>query len=292
MIEVRRVGVIANSDKPAALDYAKEAVRYLADKVDQIVLQHAVAAHTGHREFAADDHDVCSTDVVLVFGGDGTILRASRLCAPAGAPMLGVNLGRFGFLNEIAPEHLCPSLDRLIAGDFDVSERLTLECIIQRGDQVIGKDIALNEIVVAHGRLARVLQLSIALNNKFLTSYAADGIIVATPTGSTAYSLSAGGPLVHPSIQTMLLTPICPHTLTSRALLVPESHEIAVSVDRSDGDVIQVTIDGQRGLAMDPHDLVIVRRSTTPARLVTHIGGDSFYEKLQSKLHWGESVAY
>ncbi|HEY3330342.1 MAG TPA: NAD(+)/NADH kinase [Capsulimonadaceae bacterium] len=292
MIEVRRVGVVANSDKPAALDYAKEAVRYLLGKVDELVLQHPVAHAVGRGDLAADDHDVASTDVVLVFGGDGTILRASRLCAPLGTPMLGVNLGRFGFLNEIPPENLCPSLDRLIEGDFDISSRLTLECRVQRGEQTIGSDIALNEVVVAHGRLARVLQLSIAINNKFLTSYAADGIIVATPTGSTAYSLSAGGPLVHPSIRTMLLTPICPHTLTTRALLVPEDHEIAISVDRADGDVIQVTIDGQRGLPMDPHDLVIVRRSPTPARLITHIGGDSFYEKLQSKLHWGESVVY
>ncbi len=292
MTKLRRVGIIANSNKQAALEYAKEAVHYLVDRVENVVLQQAVADFCSLSHLAASDADVCSTDVAIVFGGDGTILHTSRLCAPSGTPMLGINLGRFGFLNEVPPEQLCVSLSRLIAGDYKVSDRLTLECVVRRGDQVISRDIALNEVVVAHGMLARVLQVSVAINGSFLTSYAADGIIVATPTGSTAYSLSAGGPLVYPSIKTMLLTPICPHTLTSRALLVPEEHEIAITVDRIDGDVIQVTVDGQRGHPMEPHDLVVVRRAPTPAKLVTHIGGDTFYEKLQSKLHWGESVVY
>ncbi|MDR3709303.1 MAG: NAD(+)/NADH kinase [Capsulimonadaceae bacterium] len=289
MIKVRRIGVVANSDKPIALEYARTAVLYLASRVDKLLLQAEIAASSGNPELAADVDDVCDADVVLIFGGDGTMLRAARACVPRNAPMLGINVGRFGFLNDVAPENLIQVLDRLLLGQYQISERLTLECIIKRGDQIVGSDTALNEIVIAHGKLARVLHLRINLNNAFLTHYTADGVMVATPTGSTAYSLSAGGPLVHPSIKTMLLTPICPHTLINRALLVPEQHEITISVDVSDGDNIQATVDGQRGLPMDKNDVAIIRRCPTPARLVTHVGGALFYEKLQTKLHWGEA---
>ena len=205
--------------------------------------------------------------------------------------MLGINLGRFGFLNEVAPEAMCPALDRLMAGDYQIEERMTLECAVHRPDgTTFGRDIAINEVVIAHGKLARVLHLSVTVNGRYLTKYSADGLIVATPTGSTAYSLSAGGPLVHPSINVMLITPICPHTLTSRALVVPSEHEISVQghVPRQEGDEMQITVDGQRGLLISVGDRVVIGRAATPALLVTHIGGDTFYEKLQTKLHWGE----
>lgn len=289
MTTVRRIGIVANSDKPIALEYARTAVLYLAHRVERLLLQPEVAVAAGNLDLAAQDEDVCGADIVLIFGGDGTMLRAARLCVPQGAPMLGINVGRFGFLNDVAPENLIQVLDRLLLGQFQVSERLTLECLVKRGDQVMGTDTALNEIVIAHGKLARVLHLKINLNDTFLTYYTADGVMVATPTGSTAYSLSAGGPLVHPSIKTMLLTPICPHTLINRALLVPEHHEIEISVDVADGDNIQATVDGQRGLPMDRDDVAIIRRCASPAKLVTHIGGALFYQKLQSKLHWGEA---
>ena len=289
MIQFRRVGIVANSDKPIALEYAGTAAHYLESRVGQLLLQPEVAAGAGRPELAAAEEDVCATDVVLIFGGDGTMLRAARLCVPNGAPMLGINVGRFGFLNDVAPENMQPVLDRLVAGEFQISERLCLQCDIMRGDQLLFSDTAVNEIVIAHGKLARVLHLRVSLNDSFLTYYTADGVMVATPTGSTAYSLSAGGPLVHPSIKTMLLTPICPHTLINRALLIPEHHAISISVEVSDGDVIQATVDGQRGLPMDKQDVAVIRRHEKPAKLVTHIGGALFYQKLQTKLHWGEA---
>ena len=284
----RRIGIVANSDKPMALECAAKAVAHLAGRVECLLVQYDVDTPAETSIIQSEDEQVCSSDVVIVFGGDGTLLRAARHCIPSGTPMLGVNLGRFGFLNDISPESLAPTLDRLINGDFLISERLTLECLIKRGDQVVGRDTALNEVVIAHGKLARLLNVKINLNDSFLTHYTADGVMVATPTGSTAYSLSAGGPLVHPSIKTMVLTPICPHTLINRSLLIPDSHEIAISVERGDGDVIQATLDGQRGLPMEKNDIALIRNSFTPAKLITHIGGAMFYEKLQMKLHWGE----
>jgi len=289
MNPVRRIGIFANLDKPVAFECAKKAVSHLVERVDQIVLQPEVAQASGYTEYAGTEEEICNTEAAIVFGGDGTLIRVARLCVPSGTPMLGINLGHFGFLNDIAPENLIPTLDRLLAGYFQVSERLTLECLIKRADRVIHRDIALNEVVIAHGRLARLLNVKIHLNGAFLTRYTADGVMVATPTGSTAYSLSAGGPLVHPSIKTMILTPICPHTLINRSLLIPDEHEIAISVNRADGDLVQVTVDGQRGLPMENADIALVRNSFTPAKLITHIGGALFYQKLQVKLHVGES---
>jgi NAD+ kinase len=152
--------------------------------------------------------------------------------------------------------------------------------------------VALNEIVIAHGKLARVVRLAMSVNGKPLACYSADGIIVATPTGSTAYSLSAGGPLVHPSIPTMVITPICPHSLTSRALLAPDDAVLSFTVESSEDDIIQLTIDGQRGIQVTCTDKIVIKRSDAPAKLITDIGGDTFYQKLQSKLHWSESLIY
>jgi len=291
MIKLRRIGVIANLDKPSAIEVAGEAVHYLHGRITTLLLQNSLAEQLGYPDLAAEDETLLETDVVIVFGGDGTMLASSRRCALTKTPMLGVNMGRFGFLTETLPEQLLPSLERLLAGHFEIEERLVLMCEIVRAGEVVGVDYALNDVVVAHGPLARVLHLATSVNNSYLTTYAADGIIVATPTGSTAYSLSAGGPLVHPEVQAMLLTPVCPHTLTTRTLLVPAQHTIQIQVERTDGDQVQVTVDGQRGLPLAPGDEVRVKASDHAARLVSRIGGASFYEKLQTKLRWGERIA-
>jgi NAD+ kinase len=169
---------------------------------------------------------------------------------------------------------------------------MTLESSIIRNGEAHQTDVALNEIVIAHGKLARVVRLAMSVNGKPLACYSADGIIVATPTGSTAYSLSAGGPLVHPSIPTMVITPICPHSLTSRALLAPDDAVLSFTVESSEDDIIQLTIDGQRGIQVTCTDKIVIKRSDAPAKLITDIGGDTFYQKLQSKLHWSESLIY
>jgi NAD+ kinase len=292
MTQLRRIGVIANLEKSTAVEVAGDAVTYLESRIPTLVLQEELAERLGKLHLAAESVPLTDDDVVVVFGGDGTILAASARCAPTRTPMLGVNLGRFGFLTEALPEQLESVLGLLLEGEYDIEERLTLSCEIVRGKNVVRFEHALNEVVVAHGPLARVLHLSTSINGKYLTTYASDGIIVATPTGSTAYSLSAGGPLVHPEVSLMLLTPICPHTLTTRALLVPDSHEIAIQVERTDGDTVQVTVDGQRGLPLEPGDKILVKKGAEPTRLVTRVGGASFYEKLQTKLRWGERIIF
>jgi NAD+ kinase len=289
---INRVGVVVNIAKPAALKTARAAVSFLEGRVGSLALQSHVAEEFGLAKSASDDSEVVHSDVVLVFGGDGTVLATSRKCAPAGTPMLPINLGRFGFLTEVIPDHLADALERLLQGDFTVEERMMLRGELLRNGEPQQEELALNDLVVAHGSLVRVLHLSMQINGKYVTTYAADGIIVATPTGSTAYSLSAGGPLVHPALSVMLITPICAHTLTTRALLVPDTHEITLEAETAEGESVRVTVDGQIGIPMLPGDALRVTRAPYPAQLITQIGGDTFYEKLQTKLHWGERTVY
>ena len=286
---MQTLGIMANAGKPAALEVAAMAAGYLRAKGCTVRLQHRVAEALGFPEGGAADDAVADVDAVLVLGGDGTILATARLCAPLGTPMLPVHVGRFGFLTAVAPEALSPALDRLLEGHYTLEERMMLWCETRRDSLLQDSGLALNEIVVANGPLSRVLHLRTSIDGRYVTTYAADGIIVATPTGSTAYSLSAGGPLVHPSLHTLLVTPICPHTLTSRALLVPPDAEVTVVVERDPHDMVRVTIDGQLGFPLQANDEILIRRARHHARFLS-VGGADFYAKLQDKLHWGETL--
>jgi len=287
------IGIIAHGAKDAALQVALSAYKCLLERGVHVRLQHHVADAIGESELGLPDSAVTDAEAVLVLGGDGTILATARECASKSTPMLPVHLGRFGFLTETAPEHLNESLDRLLAGEYTVEERMMLWTVSERAgqDQDQASVFALNDVVVANGPLSRVLHLSLSVDNEYVTTYAADGVIIATPTGSTAYSLSAGGPLVHPELQVLLVTPICPHTLTSRALLVPPHSEIAITVERDPQDTVRVTVDGQLGFPLTHGDTIRVRKAEKSARLI-NVGGADFYQKLQSKLRWGERLVY
>ena len=284
--------MIVNEQKQAALPLVREAVRLLEQRVDDIYLPRSIAKVLSLEQYAADEDVIISSDAVLAFGGDGTVLATSRLCAPVGTPMLGINLGRFGFLNDVAPEELTKALTEILDGNFTIEERLMLRAEIVRDQTCCYSAIALNEVVISHGSFLRVLQLSMSINDKYLTTYAADGIIISTPTGSTAYSLSAGGPLVHPALEVLLITPICAHTLTTRALVVPSEHEVSVVVENTEEDGTRVTLDGQLVLPTVSGDRITVKRTPFTAKLIVPNEGVIFYDKLQSKLRWGERVAY
>jgi len=283
------LGIMANAGKPAALEVAAAADAHLRARGLEVRLQHRVADALGLAERGLLDDAVAEAEAVLVLGGDGTILATARLCASRGTPMLPVHVGRFGFLTNVAPDDLPAALDALLAGRYTQEERMMLWCETRRGGALQDSGLALNEIVIANGPLSRVLHLRTSIDGRYVTTYAADGIIVATPTGSTAYSLSAGGPLVHPSLQTLLVTPICPHTLTARALLVPPESTVTVVVERDPQDMVRVTIDGQLGFPLQTDDEIHIRRAPHQARFLS-VGGADFYEKLQSKLHWGETL--
>jgi NAD+ kinase len=225
-------------------------------------------------------------DVLLVLGGDGTILNAARLAAERSIPILGVNMGGLGFLTEVRLDNLYPSLERVFANDYVLDERLMLQTHVHRHGETVARGIMLNDIVISKGTLARMIELRIAIQGQFVTNLRADGLIVSTPTGSTAYSLSAGGPIINPAVQSLILTPISPHTLTHRPLIVPGNVEIDVTLTSKD-DGAMATLDGQVGIAMTQGDTAVVLASENRTKLI-RFPESHYYEVLREKLKWGD----
>ena len=225
-------------------------------------------------------------DVLLVLGGDGTMLNAARLAGERSIPILGVNMGGLGFLTEVRLENLYPSLERVFANDFVLDERLMLRTHIHRHGETVAQGVVLNDVVISKGTLARMIELKIAIQGQFVTNLRGDGLIVSSPTGSTAYSLSAGGPIIDPAVQSLILTPICPHTLTHRPLIVPGNAEIDVTLTSKD-DGAMATLDGQVGVAITQGDTVVIQTSEHRTRLI-RFPESNYYDVLREKLKWGD----
>ena len=227
------------------------------------------------------------SQLLLVLGGDGTLLAAARVAAPLGIPILPINVGSLGFLTSFKLEEMYPALEDILAGRFSSSERVMLDVILERGGSLIERQSVANEAVIHKGALARMIDLQLAIDGDFVCRYRADGLIVATPTGSTAYSLSAGGPIVHPSVESWLVTPICPHTLTDRPLVVRDSSAIEVTLDK-DSESVFLTLDGQTGIPMEASDRVRLKRAAEKLKLIQP-PRKSYFEILRNKLKWGEA---
>lgn len=284
---MKTIGLVVNADKQDALGLASELAEWLAAKGVSVLIEQEPAGLIDRPDIAAHQDAVSSTDLVVVLGGDGTILRAARAAAPKGTPILGVHFGQYGFITEIQPDNAKAALERTLRGDYDVSERMMLQATLIRDGKEMGRYTALNDAVVAKGPLARLLNLETYVCERYIATYAADGIIVSTPTGSTAYSLSAGGPVVNPHVDVLIVTPICPHTLSARSLVAPGSESVQIVTECTDGDIVTLTIDGQIGVPLRCSDKVDVVRAPFPAKIVVWDPW-SFYEKLQSRLRWGE----
>jgi len=227
-----------------------------------------------------------SSDLLIVLGGDGTLLAAARSLGDNSVPILPINLGGLGFLTSVTQEELYASLEPVLAGNSPVSERTFLEAEVFRGTESLARHRALNDAVFNKGALARIVDLSLAINGEFVVDYKADGLIVSTPTGSTAYSLSAGGPIVEPAVPAFVITPICPHTLTHRPLVIPESSEIEITLREAEEPVF-LTLDGQVGVELHTSDRTRIRATRQKLRLIRP-AGKTYFEILRSKLKWGE----
>jgi NAD+ kinase len=233
---------------------------------------------------------IAALDLLLTLGGDGTLLRGARMVAPHGIPVLGVNLGHLGFLTSLAPVELDTAFARLLAGDVVLDNRMVLSARAEAADGTVrGTYLALNDAVLHKGGFARVIRIAVYADGQEVGTYRADGIIVSTPTGSTAYSLSAGGPIVSPSIDCIIATPICPHTLAVRPLVLPPEELVTIEVLDTSEELI-LTVDGQDGAAMAPGDRLVVRRAPTALHLV-RFPGQTFFDTLRRKLRWGDVAA-
>jgi NAD+ kinase len=226
-----------------------------------------------------------SADLILVLGGDGTLLKAARLYGGRGTPILGVNLGGLGFLTEIALEEFYSILGKIFQGDFQTETRMMLNAEIIRRGQVLEPTVFLNDVVINKGALARIIDLETSIDDQFLTTYRADGLIVATPTGSTAYNLAAGGPILHPALKTIIITPICPFTLTNRPIIVQDNAVIDIRLGAKSREV-WLTFDGQIGHPLQPGDLVRIQRASGQITLIKS-PFKNYFEILRAKLKWG-----
>jgi NAD+ kinase len=225
-------------------------------------------------------------DLYVVIGGDGTLLMAARAIALNPRPILGVNLGGLGFLTETAPDEMDHVLAEILAGRYELDRRIGLEVTVVRGGRTIMRQWTLNDAVINKSALARIIEIDLSIDREPVTTYKSDGLIISTPTGSTAYSLSAGGPIVHPNLEAFLVTPICPHALSLRPLVVPDRSVAEMSLRAGDSEV-HLTLDGQVGHPLKQKDRVRVRRSRQPI-LMVRSPRRSYFEVLRRKLHWGE----
>ena len=228
-------------------------------------------------------------DLIVLLGGDGTLIGMARRIARAGVdvPIAGINFGSLGFLTEITLDELYPSLQAILEGVAPIEERMMLRARTVRQGKVFADELVLNDVVITKAALSRIIELAVSVGGDAVMRVLADGLIVATPTGSTAYNLAAGGPIVHPVVDAILLTPIAPHMLTNRPLVVDGTSEIAVEPDMNGNDEVFVTFDGQSGHALQSGDIVAISRADRPLRLVRS-PGRSYFDVLRQKLKWGE----
>ena len=234
-----------------------------------------------------EDRELASrADLMVVLGGDGTLIHAARLLDGRPVPMLGVNLGSLGFMTETPVEELFSMLDEVLAGRFKVDTRMKLTCRLVRGGGVLVQDEILNDVVINKGALARVADHEVSIDGVPMATYKADGVILSTPTGSTAYALSAGGPIVHPSVDCIVLAPICSHALTHRPIIVPSERTIRVALRTETADTF-LTLDGQTGHGLQCEDVIEVVRSPNRLQLIRN-PRMSYFSLLRQKLHWGE----
>jgi len=266
--------------KPLIEWLSKRGIRALYDTETAVSLRDEASGRA--REVLADE-----SDLLLVLGGDGTLLAAAREAAPRGIPILPINLGSLGFLTSFTLGELYPALEETIAGHLSANERVMLNASLLRDGLVLESRSVLNEAVITKGALARMIEIELSIDEDFVCRYRADGLIVATPTGSTAYSLSAGGPIVHPEVASIILTPICPHTLSDRPLVVGDSCSVEMRL-RGVAESVYLTLDGQKGVLMESEDRVSIMRAKERLKLIQP-HRKSYYEILRNKLKWGEA---
>jgi NAD+ kinase len=285
---MKRIGVALNPLKTEATKLFCKMADWLIQQGVSVVLVDEAARIAGRPELGGTEQDVVGADVLVVLGGDGTMLHWARIAGSHGTPMLGVNFGTYGFITEIQPQDALEAVRRMLCGDYEISDRLVLKAQLVRNKEVTYTFYALNDVVVSMGGRARMLSLRTLINGKFIVTYWADGIVVSSPTGSTAYSLSAGGPVVHPDVGVLIITPICAHTLSERALVVPDHETVEITPsEESNGASAVITIDGQLGENIEPGDRILVSKAEYRVKLI-QIEPDSFYNKLKTRLHWGE----
>lgn len=281
---MRRAGVVVKPRHRRSAEVAAKIIRWLEKRKVEPLMDHQTAALLKMRAGLDRRTLARQSDLLVVVGGDGTLLSVARTLGTARTPILGVNLGSLGFLTEIPLEEMFPALEAFLSGHYEIDERLRLRVEIVREGKGLARHDILNDVVINKSALARILNIDVRVNDTYITTYRADGLILSTPTGSTAYSLSAGGPITEPSVAAVILSPICPHTLSNRPLVLPKKCAVEMRIRNSHEDVY-VTIDGQVGFPLEGRDVVRARQAPNPVRLVQS-PGRNYFDVLRQRLKW------
>lgn len=286
----QRIGLIGKYGATAVGSTLRRLIDYLQSRGLDITLDASAAEHLPGSALAQVERSdlAARCDLVIVVGGDGTILNAGRSLAEAGVPLVGINLGRLGFLADVSPDQMTDQLDQILAGQYALEERALLHADILRNEQLIHASDALNDVVIHKWDIARMIELEVRIDGRLLNTQRSDGLIVATPTGSTAYALSGGGPILHPTLDAIELVPICPHSLNNRPIVINEANVVDVIVHDGNYTHAQVTCDGQVNFALLPGDRVSIRRKPEKLKLI-HPQGYDYFEILRGKFGWGQS---
>ncbi len=283
----RNVGLVVHRTRPEAMAFAVEVIEWLEARGINALLDAETAQKLHRPTLSCSPEGFQAVSFIVTLGGDGTILTAARMAAPCGTPILGVHMGRFGFIAETHPNDLYPHLEEILDGKMQIEERIMIHADIVRGGKTLHSGVGLNDVLVKSG-MSHMLHLKTEFGGATFASYPADGILVATPTGSTAYSLSAGGPLVVPTVQAFIVVPICPHTLSARPMIVPATETIAIEIESEDGDVI-CAIDGVEPLPLQQGDRIEIRRADYVTRLIV-LDHATFYGKVRARYLYGERL--
>lgn len=284
---MQRIGIAAKPKKPEAEPILRTLVAWLRDHGREVLLDQEAAGICPEVGPGLPRSEVAATaDLVIVLGGDGTLLSVARLIGSREVPILGVNLGGLGFLTEVTLDELFPTLEAVLRDQYSLSRRLTLTVRVLRGGELVASFEALNDAVINKTALSRIVDLETHVNGEYVATFRADGLILSTPTGSTAYCLAAGGPIIYPTLPALVIIPICPHTLTNRPLVVPDSAVVEI-MQGSEGEDVHLTVDGQVGVDLRYRDVVAVQRSTRSIALVKS-PKLNYFDLLRTKLKWGE----
>ncbi|MBN2645877.1 MAG: NAD(+)/NADH kinase [Desulfuromonadaceae bacterium] len=289
---MNRIGLYAKRTNPDAIQVARQLCDWLQQRRIQVVVEEQLAADIEQQGGTVSSPRAAAADVprqvdcIIVLGGDGTLISVARDVGRRSVPILGVNLGSLGFLTEITLEELYPQLEKVLADDYTVSERIMLDASVRRGDETVASYQVLNDAVINKGALARIVDMEVWVDDDYLTTFKADGLIVSSPTGSTAYNLAAGGPIVYPGLHCLVITPICPHMLTNRPIIVSDSATIKIKMCFAEERVF-FTADGQVGMALQGQDVIEIRKADQHTCLIKS-ASKNYFEVLRAKLRWGE----
>jgi NAD+ kinase len=283
---MKRAGIIAKHTDPRAESIVSELCKWLEGNGREVVLDRETASLVGRTDGVVRSQLPDHCDFLIVIGGDGTLLSAARVVGTSGKPILGVNLGSLGFLTAVTIDELYPALERIFRSDIDFDERMMLVAHVHRLGERVANYTVLNDVVINKGALAKIIDIKATVGDTYLSSFKADGLIISTPTGSTGYSLAAQGPIVYPTLHSILITPICPHMLTFRPLMVPDTMVVRAELASKETDVF-LTLDGQVGFGLREGDVIEVRKANSTLRFIRSPFRD-YFTVLRTKLKWGE----